>query len=141
MLELSNCDHCGEVFAKGIRDICPSCHKLEEADFKTVYHFLMKRQNREATLPEIVEATGVEKDLIVKFIKQNRLRTSQFPMLAYDCEKCGADITKGRICEKCSSDINAEMASIEEVEQRKQQRETDDAEKQTFFAQNKLFKK
>src|SRR5690625_7876288 len=86
MIELGNCAQCGEVFAKSLRDICPRCYREEEEAFEIVYRFLMKRKNREATMNEIVEATKVKEELIIKFIKQKRLRTSQFPQLAYPCE-------------------------------------------------------
>src|SRR5690625_5510094 len=87
MIELGNCAQCGEVFAKSLRDICPRCYRDEEEAFEIVYRFLMKRKNREATMNEIVEATKVKEELIIKFIKQKRLRTSQFPQLAYPDRK------------------------------------------------------
>src|SRR5690625_242865 len=108
MTELGNCERCGAVFAKGIRDICQKCYREEEAAFKTVYSFLTKRKNREATLAEIVRATEVEEELIIKFMKENRLRTSMFPKLAYPCEKCGTNIVEGRLCASCSSQIKSD---------------------------------
>lgn len=134
MLELSNCDGCGVVFARGLRDICPECFKKEEVDFKIVYRFLIKRQNRQATMSEVVEDTGVKERLIIKFIKQNRLRTSQFPMLAYGCEKCSADITEGRLCTDCSTHIRTEMESHEQNEQRKKEREQQNKEEPTYYS-------
>src|SRR5699024_11870168 len=75
MAELKNCERCGEIFASiGDKDVCPKCGRQEEEDFQKVYRFLTNRKNREATILEIVEATGVEEDLIIKFMKQNRLR-------------------------------------------------------------------
>jgi len=109
MSELSNCAQCGVVFAKTVRDICHACYRKEEEDFKTVYRFLTKRQNREATIQEIVAATDVEEDLIIKFMKENRLRASRFPKLAYPCEKCGTEIVQGRLCHTCSSTIKTDL--------------------------------
>ena len=79
MAELKNCARCGNIFAMTIRDICPKCHKEEEEDFQTVYRFLTKKKNREATITEIVDATGVEEDVIIKFIKQQRLLCCPVP--------------------------------------------------------------
>jgi|SRR5690625_5011701 len=109
MSELGNCAQCGAVFAKTIRDICHDCYLKEEEDFKTVYRFLTKRHNREATIQEIVAATGVEEDVIIKFMKENRLRSSRFPKLAYPCEQCGTNIVEGRLCYTCSSKIKTEL--------------------------------
>lgn len=137
MLELGNCDNCGVVFAKGIRDICPKCFNKEEEDFKVVYKFLMRRTNREATIPIIVEETGVGEDLIIKFMKQNRLRSAQFPMLAYDCEKCGVKINEGRICLNCSTTIKKQVEFHDEVERISGERKAEKKNERTFYTQGK----
>jgi len=128
MIKLGNCAHCGEVFAKSVRDICPKCYRKEEEAFKIVYRFLMNRKNREATLQEIVEATNVKEELIIKFIKQKRLRTSQFPKLAYPCEMCGNDIIEGRLCEECSSGIKKEIEFHDKIEEIRKQRNTEETQ-------------
>ncbi|WP_217588507.1 TIGR03826 family flagellar region protein [Lentibacillus saliphilus] len=117
MAELANCARCDAVFVKTIRDICPDCYKEEERAFEVVYQFLRQRKNREATLPEIVDATGVEEELIIKFVKEKRLRTTEFPKLAYPCETCGADIATGRLCEECSNELKDQLAYHERIEQ------------------------
>lgn len=123
MAELANCENCNRVFVKTMRTICPRCFEEEEKAFEIVYHFLRQRKNRQATLMEIVEATGVEEKLIIKFIKQQRLRTSQFPNLSYPCEKCGAPIQSGRICEECSKSIVREYKQQEYLEKLKSEKE------------------
>lgn len=105
MQSLANCPRCGNVFVKSLREICPSCYKEEEEAFEIVYQFLKKQQNREATIHEIVEATEVEEELIIKFVKEKRLRTSQFPKLAYPCDQCGEPITSGKVCTQCSNEL------------------------------------
>src|SRR5690625_7763772 len=115
-MNLKNCESCGAVFVDPIRTICRDCYYKEEEAFQTVYRFLSKKKNREATLAEIVAATGVEEALIIKFMKQNRLRASQFPKLAYPCEKCGTDIVEGKLCIQCSAEIG--RASCREREKR-----------------------
>lgn len=116
MPELANCSRCGAVFVKDIRDICHTCFKEEEKAFQIVYDFLKQRKNREATLIEIVEATGVEEDLIIKFIKEKRLRQSQFPKLAYPCNRCGKHITAGNLCEACSEELKHDLKMHEHEE-------------------------
>jgi len=122
-VELSNCANCGKVFAKSVRDICHECYKKEEEAFRIVYRFLSKRKNREATLSEIVKATGVEEELIIKFIKQKRLRTSQFPKLAYPCEQCGVEIVEGKLCSDCAETIRKEYERHELRERLLKERE------------------
>lgn len=121
MGELANCSRCNAVFVKTSRDICPNCYREEEEAFQKVYRFLSKRENREATMAEIVKATGVEEELIIKFIRMNRLEMSRFPKLAYPCERCGVDIVTGKLCEECSQEIIAEFEQHEKLDQRLQQ--------------------
>ncbi len=109
MSELGNCERCGIVFAKTIRDICRDCYQEEEEAFQTVYRFLTKRKNREATMAEIVAATEVEEDLIIKFMKEHRLRATQFPKLSYPCEKCGVGIVEGKLCYNCTDSIKTQL--------------------------------
>lgn len=135
MGELANCSRCNEVFVKMIRDICQKCYREEETAFETVYRFLSKRENREATIFEIVEATEVEEELIIKFIREKRLRTSQFPKLAYPCEKCGVQIVSGKLCQNCSEGILQEFERQTELEKRKIDREKEERERaNTYFA-------
>ena len=119
MQELANCSRCNAVFVKTVRDICRDCYEAEERAFEKVYQYLSKRENREATLKEIVKATNVEEELIIKFIKEKRLRTSQFPKLAYPCEQCGVDIVSGRLCGKCSQEMMNALRTHDELRQRK----------------------
>ena len=116
MAELANCSQCGKVFVKNIKDICRDCYKEEEVAFKKVYEFLKQQKNREATLYEVVDATGVEEILITKFIKENRLRTSMFPKLGYPCERCGTMIVSGKLCVKCSDEIKNDLNQFEAIE-------------------------
>lgn len=131
MAELDNCARCGNVFAKTIRDICYSCYQEEEKAFQLVSQFLRKQQNRRATISQISEGTGVDEDLIIKFVKEKRLQTSQYPNLAYACEKCGNNITEGRLCKDCSDDLIKEVRRVEELEERKINRGHD--EKTTIY--------
>ncbi|WP_047980838.1 TIGR03826 family flagellar region protein [Ornithinibacillus contaminans] len=116
MADLANCVRCGKVFVKQIRDVCRDCYKEEEAAFQIVYDFLRKQINREATLIEVVEATGVDEALITKFIKENRLRTTMFPKLGYPCEKCRTPITSGKLCMNCAEELKHDLDRVEQLE-------------------------
>lgn len=65
---------------------------------------------------EIVEATGVEEMLITKFVREKRLRPSQFPKLAYPCEKCGTNIITGKLCQNCSNKLKKDLAIHDQLE-------------------------
>lgn len=140
MGELANCSRCNEVFVKSVRPICRDCFEEEEEAFKLVYRFLSKQKNRSASLVEIVEATEVEEDLIVKFIKENRLQTSQFPNLGYPCKKCKEPIVSGRLCVNCSNELLTELGRQEQIEQRTKElknRERERKNEHIYFSINR----
>lgn len=126
LAELANCSRCNNVFVKNVRDICRDCFMEEEAAFETVYKFLRQRKNREATLIEIVEATGVEEELIIKFMREKRLRASEFPKLAYPCERCGKSIVTGKMCQKCADNILQGFAKQEQMDALKKEHDQDE---------------
>ena len=122
MGELANCPKCGTIFTKTpYRDVCHSCFQEEEEIFDTVYKFIRKRENRTATIEQVVEAIEVDKELLVKFIKSGRLRLAQFPNLGYKCDKCGATIQEGILCSNCASELRSQLRIVQEDERRQRE--------------------
>lgn len=122
MMNLENCPVCGRLFVRSpFRDICPSCHEEEERQFQTVVQFLRRRENRLATMEQIVDATGVPETLLVKFIKSGRLTLAQLPNLGYPCDRCGKLIREGRMCADCSKDLQGQLEMVKKEEQKKKQ--------------------
>jgi flagellar operon protein (TIGR03826 family) len=120
-MDLSNCPECGEIYIKSkFRDVCEKCWKAEEAAYDTVYKFMRKRENRTASMLQIVEATGVEEVLILKFIKSGKLQIVNFPNLGYPCDKCGTIIRNGRICDGCTAELRNNLMEYERDEAFKQ---------------------
>ena len=116
--EIRNCPTCGAFFNyTGIRDNCPPCAQKEEKKYEEVYRFLRRRSNRSATVEQIVEETGVEEDLLHKWVRIGRLQPSLFPNLGYPCEKCGDLTTKGRLCNKCTDELQSELKKFEAAEE------------------------
>ncbi|GAA0484877.1 membrane protein [Salinibacillus aidingensis] len=139
MGELANCPNCGALFVKGARSVCDQCYKEEEAAFEKVYSYIRKKENRRATLSEVAEATGVEERLIMKFVKERRLHTSQFPNLAYDCERCGNPIQEGKICGNCRDELQRDLAREEAAESIKEQQGKDKS--RTYFNVDQKFRR
>ncbi|WP_108668999.1 TIGR03826 family flagellar region protein [Peribacillus acanthi] len=120
MAELANCPKCDSIFLKSaFRDVCEACFKEEEKLFEKVYNFIRKKENRTATMMQVVEGTGVTEDLIVKFIKAGRLKLAQFPNLGYSCEKCGTTIRDGKLCGACATQLKSQLSTFEKEELRK----------------------
>lgn len=139
MTELANCNSCGNVFARGIRDICPACYKEEEMAYQKVYKYLSNKRKREATIDEIARDTEVDKELIMKFLKQNRLRNSNFPKLSYPCEMCGIAIVEGKLCVTCSVSLHKQLHQHEEEEKKRTERivQEEKEKQQVYYTINK----
>ncbi|RFA34048.1 hypothetical protein CAI16_12560 [Virgibacillus dokdonensis] len=130
MAELANCSRCDRLFLKGARTICQNCYQQEEEAFRTVYQFMSKRKNREATMSEIVENTGVDEELIIKFIKEKRLLPSEFPNIGYPCSYCGNRITAGNLCISCRENLKKDL---QQYEAQKERRIEEDKERQKTY--------
>src|SRR5699024_2547215 len=129
IMELTNCPSGGEVLAKNGVDVCPKCYRVEEEALQKVYRFLQKKRNRSTTLPEIADETKVDNELIIKLLKQNRLRDSEFLQLMYPCESCGKLISEKRYCKECTSEFFSEWGEAKkQVEQ-----QTEEKEKQSVY--------
>ncbi|WP_077301297.1 TIGR03826 family flagellar region protein [Virgibacillus pantothenticus] len=118
MAELANCSRCDRLFLKGTRSICQDCYQEEEKAFQTVYQFMRQRKNRQATMPEIIENTGVDEELIIKFIKEKRLLPSEFPNIGYPCSHCGTRITAGDLCVSCREKLKKDLQQYEQKERK-----------------------
>ena len=122
-----NCPRCDSLFIQTkFRDVCDSCYKEEEKLFDLVYQYIRKRENRTAAMQQVIEATGVEEELIIKFIRNGRLKLAQFPNLGYKCERCGGMIRDGRLCVSCSTTLKSELQLFKDEERRKQEIEERD---------------
>lgn len=116
MAELDNCKHCGKLFVKASFDICPTCRREIEEQFETVWRFIKQKANRESTVLEIYEATGVEEKLIFQWIKEGRLQVKEFVNLAYPCKTCGTPIQNGAFCRNCADQLKKDIESLEDQE-------------------------
>ena len=98
---LANCKECGKLFVQNPSGLCPDCYRIEEENEELVAKYL--RGNRNATISDVHEATGVAEKTILKMIKKGRI-TGDFN-IAYPCETCGKPILEGRVCSECSRHV------------------------------------
>jgi flagellar operon protein (TIGR03826 family) len=121
------------------RDVCDACYKEEEKQFDAVYKFLRNRENRAATIPRVVEATGVDEDLLLKFIRTGRIKVTSFPNLGYPCDKCGTLIKKGKLCDDCADELRAELEIFNKEENRR--KELEEREKHSTYLTSSVRKR
>lgn len=92
---IANCPTCNALFNKTtFRLVCDACFREEEAQFEKVYQFIRKRVNRTATMAQVVEATEVDEDLIIRYVKSGKLRLAQFPNLGSPASNAGSQLMK-----------------------------------------------
>lgn len=137
MAELANCSRCGSVFVKALRDICQECYQEEEKAFQMVYTFLRDQKNRQATMVDIINATGIEESYITKFIREKRLLLSKFPNLSYPCETCGTSITTGKLCQDCQESMINDLKIEEELEMKAERNKKTSPITNTYYTLDK----
>ncbi|MBP1913367.1 flagellar operon protein (TIGR03826 family) [Lederbergia galactosidilyticus] len=118
-MDLLNCPTCGKIYVNHfMRDVCNECYQKEETAYDEVYRFLRKRENRAATIETIAEVTGVEVELLYKWLRKGRLHAAQFPNLGYPCDRCGKLIKEGKLCDSCSTGLKEELTQFEKEKER-----------------------
>jgi len=131
--ELRDCPQCDGFFIyTGISDSCAKCVAKEEKVFDVVNRFLRRRENRTATIEQIVEATDVTEKLLHKWVRRGRLQPSMFPNLGYPCDNCGELTTVGKLCGSCTDTLKSDLRQLEAIESIKGA--SDKNEKRTYLS-------
>ena len=102
-MNVRNCRRCGKMFNFFAGEaICPACKEAAEAKFQEVKKFVS--DNKQASIPEIVENCGVDQKQIQQWIREERLFFADDSPVKINCEICGCQIATGRYCDKCKKD-------------------------------------
>ncbi|CAH0118022.1 MULTISPECIES: TIGR03826 family flagellar region protein [unclassified Paenibacillus] len=116
-MNVENCPRCGKIFAKYFRDLCPACLREIEAEYELCVKYL--RENKEATIQELSEATGVTMRQITRFVREGRISMKNAPNLTYPCEICGVPIREGHMCDSCRGRLARDISNLAEDEKLK----------------------
>jgi len=122
ILEVKNCTSCGKIFnaLPGFRR-CPACIKGDETKFKMIKEYLYDCPG--ATIEEVVENLGVDRTLVLNFLREGRLETIGENMVI-QCEHCGTAIHSGKYCDKCQRDITMDLKSAAKSIKRPEKRDS-----------------
>lgn len=108
--QLDNCRQCGSLYLKNYADYCIDCSKEVEEKYKSIAEYLKNEQNRDVTLEDVSESTGVSLKQVTDFIRDGRIYAADFPNLGYPCVHCSKLIKKQLLCVDCfnrfSTDLN-----------------------------------
>jgi len=116
-MAVKNCVKCGKLFVYVNRNVCPECVEQEEKDYNAVREYL--KEHPGAHVEEIGRETGVEENLILRFLREGRLITTAPAQL--ECLSCGAPISYGRLCEKCAKAVSHDIEAVHRERQAAEQ--------------------
>ncbi len=89
----------------------------EEEDFEKVKEYL--KDNPRSSINTVSEETGVEKKIIIEFIKNDRLIAEDLEIdVTIKCQRCGKEIKHGKYCESCVSEMKDEIESLTKKEKK-----------------------
>lgn len=109
-MSIASCKRCGKLFQKVATDICPDCARKEEAIFEEIKLYLRTHEN--AGIEEVVEALGVDEDVVIKFLRDGRLVASK--KMTYPCAECGKPIQTGKYCRDCLQSLVGTVNDLKE---------------------------
>ncbi|HZK43212.1 MAG TPA: TIGR03826 family flagellar region protein [Syntrophomonadaceae bacterium] len=109
MSNLRNCPKCGRLFAADGRNVCRKCQQAEDDEFTIVRKYV--RDNPGASVFEVAEATGVEEEKILQFLRDGRLESRGMTVI-FRCTRCGVEIKEGKYCNSCLNDLNQQIGEV-----------------------------
>ena len=122
---IKKCRQCKELFSPSRKEkICPKCKQGEHEKFKIVKDYLWEHPG--SNVEELHRETGVEKELIRKFVKEGRFVEVKGVSLSVDCEKCGKSIPSGRFCESCKNNLRKGFESAKKKSSKKKNKDKRD---------------
>lgn len=136
-MNLINCKECGNVFASSGAKVCPDCRQSEEEKFELVKEYLWENPN--STVKKVAEETGVKEDIIIKFMRENRL-ASEGLVIDHNlkCKHCGTEIQSGTLCQKCRNEMISDFKDSEEPAEKGDKKGKKDQE---MFLKNRFKRK
>jgi flagellar operon protein (TIGR03826 family) len=113
--DVQNCPNCGNIFRKTTWPLCQDCKNEMENELSKCTEFI--RRNRQTSMSQLVEQTGVSEINITKYIREGKINISDVPNLSYPCDLCESSIRKGNLCYNCRVKINTDIDKMKRNEE------------------------
>jgi predicted amidophosphoribosyltransferase len=107
-LTLTSCKFCKKPFPSYGGRLCPECIKEIDDGYVVVRNYLYENPGATSVI-DIAEQTGVEEDVILYLLKENRLYVKDWSGNSKLCQICGIPIGSGTICPSCSAKMQEKM--------------------------------
>lgn len=134
-MDVKNCRRCRRLFNYiGGQPICPACREELEKKFQDVKKYLI--ENKNATIPMVVENCDVDENQVRQWVREERLEFSSGIDAGVVCENCGTPISTGRFCDKCKTSMMNDLSSVGRkpvVEEQPAVKKTDHTNKMRFL--------
>ena len=134
-MDVKNCRSCRRLFNYiGGQPICPACREELEKKFQEVKKYLI--ENKNATIPMVVENCDVDENQVRQWVREERLEFSSGIDAGVVCENCGTPISTGRFCDKCKTSMMNDLSSVGRkpvVEEQPAVKKTDHTNKMRFL--------
>lgn len=108
-MPLGNCTRCGKLFNRLSRPICSDCIGEEQEQVELVMDYL--RDSPNATIEEISQATAVDAQIVLRLIRDERLKATPTYVRVRNCRACGAPIAAGQYCGPCLRKFDRALSS------------------------------
>jgi flagellar operon protein (TIGR03826 family) len=118
--EVQNCPNCKTIFRKTTWPICQDCKNKMENELSKCTEYI--RRNRQTTMSQLVDNTGVSEQNITKYIRDAKIFIGEIPNLSYPCDLCEAGIRKGNLCYDCRVKINTDIEKMKRQEDQDRQK-------------------
>ncbi len=79
--------------------VCDNCRRENYDYYRSVKRYL--QENGAATAIEIERVTGVPRNVVAYFLKNESLEITKFDLYRMTCQRCGAKIRTGVLCDNC----------------------------------------
>lgn len=101
---LRNCKKCGRLFsATNGTALCSRCSNEVDDGFTKVREYIY--DNPSSSVKEVSSGTGVNSDVILKWIREGRIVLGDHANIAF-CERCDAPTDGSRYCGKCVHELS-----------------------------------
>jgi len=106
---LKKCSVCGNAYV-GWGDVCPSCKRAGEDEFKAIKDFLRKHPG--SSIPVVAEALDVKEEKIYRYLREGRLQAAELGDVILTCESCGKPVQKGKLCAICQEEMDKKIQGV-----------------------------
>lgn len=113
-MELASCPVCGQLYMKGVIQMCPKCLAQEEENERIVAEYV--DDHSRCTVEEVHKVTGIKESVIYRMIENGRLQECE--NLQYPCQQCGKIINKGRLCKTCMESFLDQVKEMKAKEEK-----------------------